>query len=197
MSVKNSHTTADYIPWDNATNVVRRLYKDGDYRMSLFIACGIVTGLRVTDLRSLRWSNLMGDDTITIIEHKTQKRRVIKLNHDFQQHVKDCYQKLMIKSPNELCFLSQKKVVFSIQRLNIMLKDIKKKYRLPVKNMSCHSLRKTMGRKIFDEAAQNNNSEMALIKLSEIFGHSNTQITRRYLGLKQEEILQAYDLLTF
>lgn len=197
MSVRNSHTTADYIPWDNAINVVRRLYKDGNYRMSLFIACGIFTGLRVTDLRSLRWSTLMGDDTITIIEHKTQKRRVIKLNHDFQQHVKDCYQKLMITNPNEYCFLSQKKVVFSIQRLNIMLKDVKKKYRLPVKNMSCHSLRKTAGRKIFDEAAQNNNSEMALIKLSEIFGHSNTQVTRRYLGLKQEEILQAYDLLTF
>ena len=158
MSVKNSHTTADYIPWDNATNVVRRLYKDGDYRMSLFIACGIMTGLRVTDLRALRWNDLMGDDTITIIEHKTQKRRNIKLNHELQNLVKDCYQKLTIKNPNELCFLSQKKVVFSIQRLNIMLKEIKKKYRLPVKNMSCHSLRKSFGRKIFDEASQNNNS---------------------------------------
>ena len=94
MSAKNSHTTADYIPWDSATNVVRRLYKDGNYRMSLFIACGIFTGLRVTDLRSLRWANLMGDDTITIIEHKTQKRRVIKLNHELQELVKSCYQNL-------------------------------------------------------------------------------------------------------
>ena len=41
------------------------------------------------------------------------------------------------------------------------------------------------------------NSEMALIKLSEVFGQSTTQITRRYLGLKTEEILSAYDLLSF
>jgi len=55
--------------------------------------------------------------------------------------------------------------------------------------------RKTFGRAIFEKSEDN--SEMALIKLSEVFGHSNTQITRRYLGLKTEEILSAYDLLSF
>ena len=43
MSAKNSHTTADYIPWDSAINVVHRLFKDKNYRMSLFIATGIFT----------------------------------------------------------------------------------------------------------------------------------------------------------
>ena len=166
MSAKNSHTTADYIPWDSAINVVHRLYKDKSYRMSLFIATGIFTGLRVTDLRALRWNDLMGEETIAIIEHKTKKRREIKLNHDFQQHVKDCY-----------------------------LKDIKKKYKLPVKNISCHALRKTFSRRIYDMAGDN--KEEVLIYLGEVLSHSSTQITRRYIGLKQEHILQAYDLLTF
>ena len=40
-------------------------------------------------------------------------------------------------------------------------------------------------------------SEMALIKLSELFNHSTPQITRRYLGLRQEELLEVYDSLTF
>lgn len=195
MSAKNSHTTADYIPWDSAINVVHRLYKDKSYRMSLFIATGIFTGLRVTDLRALRWNDLMGEETIAIIEHKTKKRREIRLNHDFQQHVKDCYSALGIKNPNDYCFLSQKGTVYTIQRLNILLKDIKKKYKLPVKNISCHALRKTFSRRIYDMAGDN--KEEVLLYLSEILSHSSTQITRKYICLKQEHILQAYDLLTF
>ena len=37
------------------------------------------------------------------------------------------------------------------------------------------------------------NSELALIKLMELFNHSSVAITKRYLGLRQEEILQTYD----
>ena len=39
--------------------------------------------------------------------------------------------------------VSQKGTVFTIQRINVILKEIKKKYRLKIKNFSCHSLRKT------------------------------------------------------
>ena len=32
MSLKHSNTTADYIEWNTMLNLVRRLYKDGNYR---------------------------------------------------------------------------------------------------------------------------------------------------------------------
>ena len=41
------------------------------------------------------------------------------------------------------------------------------------------------------------NSELALVKLMELFNHSSVAITKRYLGLRQEEILETYDRLTF
>jgi hypothetical protein len=41
------------------------------------------------------------------------------------------------------------------------------------------------------------NSELALVKLMELFNHSSIAITKRYLGLRQEEILETYDCLTF
>ena len=195
MSLRNTKTTADYIPWESAINTVHRLYKDKNYTMSLFIACGIFTGLRVTDLRALHWNQLLNGGVLSITEHKTKKERQIKLNPEFVEHVRQCYEAMDIKNPYEFCFLSQKKTVISIQWFNRLLKDVKKKYKLPCKNISCHALRKTMGRAIFEKSEEN--SEMALIKLSEVFGHSNTQITRRYLGLKTEEILSAYDLLSF
>ena len=41
------------------------------------------------------------------------------------------------------------------------------------------------------------NAELALVKLMELFNHSSVAITKRYLGLRQEELLNTYDSLTF
>ena len=40
-------------------------------------------------------------------------------------------------------------------------------------------------------------AELALVKLMELFNHSSIAITKRYLGLRQEEILETYDVLSF
>ena len=64
-----------------------------------------------------------------------------------------------------------------------------------MKNFSCHSLLKTFGRQVYN--MNSDNSELALVKLMELFNHSSIAITKRYLGLRQEEILQTYDCLTF
>lgn len=195
MSVKHSNTTADYLEWDTMLNLVRRLYKDGNYRMSLLIGCGSFFGLRISDLLTLAWHMLLEGDSFTLVEHKTGKRRTIKVNNDFRKHIQDCYNALQVTNPEEKCFLSQKGGVFTIQRINVILKEIKIKYNLKINNFSTHSLRKTMGRRVVDMAGQN--SEMALIKLSELFNHSSPQITRRYLGLRQEELMAVYDNLEF
>ena len=96
---------------------------------------------------------------------------------------------------NAPILVSQKGTVFTVQRINVILKEVKKKYRLKVKNFSCHSLRKTFGRQVYN--MNSDNSELALVKLMELFNHSSLAITKRYLGLRQEEILQAYDCLGF
>ena len=73
--------------------------------------------------------------------------------------------------------------------------EIKKKYKLHIGNFSCHSLRKTFGRQVYN--MNNDNSELALVKLMELFNHSSVSITKRYLGLRQEELLNTYDCLSF
>ena len=107
----------------------------------------------------------------------------------------ECYEHIQpigLKAP---ILVSQKGTVFTIQRINVILKEVKRKYRLHVGNFSCHSLRKTFGRQVY--AMNDNNAELALVKLMELFNHSNVAITKRYLGLRQEEILQTYDCLSF
>ena len=38
MSLKYSSTTADYLQWNEAMNLVRKLARDSNYKMSLLIA---------------------------------------------------------------------------------------------------------------------------------------------------------------
>lgn len=195
MSKKYSNTTADYLPWDEMLNLVRKLYKDQKYQMSLFISLGAFWGLRVSDILNLKWEDILNKDEITIVEQKTGKTRLIRINSQLQQHIDECYNRIGQPKKSIKIFLSQKGSVYSIQRINVMLKEIKVKYRLSLKNFSSHSLRKTFGRQVFKVSGEN--SEMALVKLMEIFNHSSLQITKRYLGLKDEEIKETYDLLTF
>ena len=38
---------------------------------------------------------------------------------------------------------------------------------------------------------------MTLVTLTGLFNHSNIAITKRYLGIRKEEIMGCYDLLDF
>ena len=195
MAARNTYRTSDYMEWDSMLSLIRKLYKDGEYRMSLLIGCGSFFGLRISDLRTLTWAMLLDDETFTLFEKKTGKRRVVKINRDFQKHIHDCYKALKIADRNEKCFLSHKKVVYSTQRINILFKEIKRKYNLKVENFSTHTMRKTFGRKVFESAGENAN--MALMRLSELFNHSSPRITKIYLGIREKELLETYDLLDF
>ena len=195
MSLKYSTTTADFLVWSDAMNLIRKLAKDGNYKISLLIALGCFTGLRISDILALRWNQILYAEEFTIIEKKTGKKRTLRLNPQLQKHIQECYEQIKpigIKAP---ILVSQKGTVFTIQRINVILKEIKKKYRLKVKNFSCHSLRKTFGRQVYTMNGEN--SELALVKLMELFNHSSIAITKRYLGLRQEEILETYDVLSF
>ena len=171
MSLKYSSTTADYLVWSDAMNLIRKLAKDGNYKISLLIALGCFTGLRISDILALRWKQILNTSEFTVIEKKTNKVRTIRIGQ------------------------SQKGTVFTIQRITVILKEVKKKYKLKIKNFSCHSLRKTFGRQVYN--MNSDNSELALVKLMELFNHSSVTITKRYLGLRQEELLNTYDCLSF
>ena len=195
MSQKYSTTTADFLVWSDAMNLIRKLAKDNNYKMSLLIALGCFTGLRISDILALRWNQILGVDEFAIIEKKTGKKRTLRLNPQLQKHIQECYEHIKpigVKAP---ILVSQKGTTFTIQAINRKLKDIKKHYKVKIKNFSCHSLRKTFGRQVYTMSGDS--AELTLVKLMELFNHSSIAITKRYLGLRLEEILETYDVLRF
>lgn len=197
MSQKHSYTTADYLPFDTATNLVRRLYRDEDYRMSLLVGCGIFFGLRISDLLSLTWSQILNVEDFVIYEKKTGKRRVIRVNRGFQGHIQDCHRVLNIKDDSQPCFLNRYGSVISIQMINRNFKAMRVKYNLKINNFSTHTMRKTWARKIWENENAQGRGEQSLVLLSECLNHSSLAISRKYLGIKQEQIAGVYDSLQF
>lgn len=195
MSQKHQYTTSDYLEWDVAMNLIRRLYKDGKIRLSLLIGCGCFFGLRFSDLSKLTWEQLLSGESFAIYEQKTGKRREIRINKDFQRHIRDCYEALEVRDIDQPCFLNRFGGIITNQMVNRHFKLIKVRYQIKIRNFSTHSLRKTFGRRVVDMAGAD--AEMALIKLSELFNHTSPMVTRRYLGLRQEELGEVYESLTF
>ncbi len=182
MSLKFQNTTADYLEWDSNILLISKLFQDQNYKFSLLIALGSFFGIRISDLLNLKWDDILNTDILTIIEKKTKKQRTIKINGQVKKHILACYKEINPKSANDYIFTSQKGSVYSVQRINVVFKEVKVNYNLKIKNFSTHSMRKTFGRQVYNNAGSN--AELALVKLSELFNHSDIRTTRSILVLE-------------
>lgn len=197
MSKKHSYATADYLPWDTAMGLIRKLYREGNYRMSLLIGCGCFFGLRISDLLQLTWEQILNKEEFVLWEQKTGKRRVIRVNKGFQGHIRDCHEAMNVRNDAFPCFLNRYGSIISLQMINREFKSVKVKYQLKIDNFSTHTMRKTWARQIWEIENANGRGDMALLKLSELMNHSAPNITRRYIGLRQQELGEVYDSLQF
>lgn len=184
MAKKNQNTTSDYIPFDTALVKGQKLLKnDKTKTIGLYIIVSINLGIRVSDTLLLTFEQLRGDE-IEINEKKTGKRRVMAINDNIKEALT-----MFDESYKGLAFKSQKNTVYSTQQINRKLKGIFAKEISKGLQISSHSLRKSFGRQVYN---MNNQSENALLKLSELFNHTSPSITRKYLGLRQEELNDIY-----
>ena len=196
---KAGHPAADALDWEEAIRVIRELKEDGRYRDGLLMASGCNLGLRISDLLCIRWKDLLSDGDVVVIEQKTGKKRTLRVNPWLKEYALEAYQNLQITDENEYVFRSPKAEDgdhITRQRADQILKEIKVKYDIrSAKVFSTHSLRKTFGRRAWMNECKKGRGDQALVLLCDVFGHSSVAITKRYLGIRQEEILTVYSSL--
>lgn len=178
--------------WNAMIGFSLRLRQDKLYRDYLLITIGCYFGLRIGDLLSLKWVDIMGKEELYINEQKTKKHRKITINKKVSEAVKFCADELKSNNKfneNSCIFSNRSGGRLTISYINKRLKVIFKNYNVHVVNPSSHTLRKTFGKRIYEA---DNKSERALVYLSEIFSHSSISITRRYIGITQEQIADMY-----
>ena len=180
MSLKNSNTTADYIDYDKATGVANKLLKDAKTELiGRYIILAINTGLRCGDILLLTYEQLQ-EPTLLITEQKTGKTKTIALN--------DSIRAIIPTGAVGSLFVTQKGGTISIQHLNRLLKDVFAKESKTL-NISTHTFRKCFGRRVF---FNNGESEKSLVYLMDLFQHSSLMMTKKYLGIRQDELNDIY-----
>ncbi len=145
-------------------------------RDGLIFLIGINTGLRVNDLVRLKVRDVKNKTIFDIREGKTNKRREINigmLQTEIQRFIAD-------KQPDDDLFTSQKgsKAISTTQVYRILndAADF-----LGRDDIGTHTMRKTFGYHHYKQF-----KDVAI--LQEIFNHAAPSITKRYIGIRQDEI---------
>ena len=189
-STAGQNLTSDYIPYSIAQEKGNELLWHGKQPIiGFYVLFSINTGLRVSDIKCIKHSDLIPlrpGDYLRIQEKKTKKYREIQINKKIVEAYQQLRQRITGVHPDTFVFVSQKGSVYATPSLILILK---KEFRGIAPRISTHSLRKSFGRHVYE---LNGNSEDALIKLSEMFQHSSMSITRKYLGLRREELGSIY-----
>jgi integrase len=173
-------TGSTYIDFDIAYNKGAELLRRKQTRnFGFLIIVGINTGLRIGDLLILTFGDLR-KDSFTVVEGDRETKRTITVN----ERIKLALNYFEEQSDDTNCFLSQKGTVYETQSINKLLKKT-----FNLKKVSTHSLRKTFGRRVWEK---NNQTDGTLVHLADLFGHKSIAVTRKYLGIHQDELVNVY-----
>jgi integrase len=192
MSLKGQRTTTTSMNWEDFKSLISKLERDREFKFCLLIAVGVFTGLRISDLLKLRFNQFENTEILTIVEQKTKKTRRIKINADLKEIVERIKGKMSVTDSSQFIFVNRygnKPIDQSY--VNVKLKEVFKQYNIVLEgNASSHLFRKTLGNRVL---RLNNYSNESIILLMELFSHSSPTITKRYLGIREKEILDVYD----
>jgi len=194
MSLLGQKTTTTSLDWDIFKSIISKLERDNNHKYCLLISIGVFTGLRISDLLQLRFSQFEDSDYLIVVEQKTKKTRKIKINPDLRSIVSRIKMKMDVIDNDTYIFINRYGIKpIDKSWVNVSLKKIFKTYGVETEgNVSSHLFRKTLGNRVLK---LNNYSNESIVLLMELFGHSSMAITKKYLGIREREVMNVYDSL--
>lgn len=168
--------------------LLRSVERSGTKRDIAIIKLVLNTGLRVAELCSLRWSEIIINErkgVLTVLQGKGGKRREVPLNYDARQVLLDLGYKQNA---------GKKEWIFIGQRGKLTPRGVQtlfRKYADPVKlkNLSPHSLRHTFCKNLL-------NAGISLEKIAILAGHESLDTTRLYLGPSLKDLEGAVEAIS-
>jgi integrase len=173
----------DYLEWVEAENIIEYLIEDKHYKMGLFVLIGFMTGMRANDILALHWEDIMSGG-ILYQESSTGRYYQVNFSDETEEKVNKIYQELGKPSLEEYCFISKKKCVYSIQRINVLLKQVSQEYLRGEVLFTTSTLRRTFGREYLKRAGMS-----CLNTLGVFFNQDSEEFTMNYLRLYSNTLI--------
>jgi len=158
--------------------------KLGQTRNHVLIVLGLHTALRISDLLRLKWEDVYDFErncvriSITITEKKTHKTKTIALNNKIVSALTLYATKTAKRGRFLIENVKTSKAISRIQAYRLIRAAAEA---LALQNrISCHSLRKTFGYHAWK-------SGVSPAIIMDIYNHSSLAVTRRYLGVTQDD----------
>lgn len=158
-----------------------RRNKNAERDVFLFLI-GINSGLRMSDIVKLKKKDVISSKNPRIVEQKTGKTRILYLS-SLQELIQDYTKDL---EPEDYLFPSTKGGHLEVNTVYQMFQKVAAL--LDRDDIGTHTLRKTFGYHYYKKTKD-------VATLMEIFGHSSEKITKRYIGINEDEISET--LLNF
>lgn len=169
-------------------------------RNKMLFLIGINLGIRASDLCGLKYDFFINNngtfkEYYSLQPKKTKKTgKYVKLffNEAVKKAITDYLKDYPVENINEYLFKSRKgdKHITEIS-LGRIIKDTAEEVGIE-RNINSHSLRKTFGYHVWHNAED---KEKALVMLMAIFSHSSVAMTKRYIGILDEEMSDVFNSL--
>ncbi|GAB6098124.1 site-specific integrase [Halanaerocella petrolearia] len=179
----------------NKIKEIKRMLKENNkYRDYVLFVCGVNFGLRISDLLKLKIKDITNLDgavreTFEIIEQKTGKRNVIKINQEAKKSIQVLSKNtsMMTNRNNYLIYNTRAKTkgISRVQAYKLVCKWCQQVGLVDVR-VGTHTLRKTWGYHAHRQG-------ISIETIQEKYKHASTSTTRHYLGIEQKDVNKAYD----
>ena len=176
--IRNKEELKKFVGYYQTTQPVPRNYA--------LTVLGLHTALRISDILKLKWKDVYDFERkrflghLSLSEKKTGKHSMIALN----EHAKEALERY-----RAACRPEPENFIFCGKQDSGIPLCCSQAYRIIKKaaaatlydtHISCHSLRKTFGYHAWKQGT-------SPVLLMDIFNHSSFEVTKRYLGICQEE----------
>lgn len=188
---------------EDLKRIVSYFLDNGKYRNAMLFITGICTGLRVSDLRELKFNDFINDDCtfkneLIVFEHKTRntrkqsKNRRIYINQNIKRIIA-IYLEHYQRSLDDYLFISESNngscKPLTPRAIDDILKGVTKKLNINIR-VSTHTLRKTFA---YHTIMSAKDKTRAIQLLQMLLGHSSQLCTLRYAGITDDELADSYN----
>lgn len=161
-----------------------------DYRTKAMLELLYASGIRISELISLRFSNIDFENSIIRVEGKGNKERLVPYNDTSSKYLNlylNVYRPLLAKKGKtyEELFLNNRGTPISRQGVFKILKALCKTSGIE-KNISPHTLRHSFATHLL-----NNGADLRVIQ--ELLGHEDIETTEIYTHITNKEEKESYD----